>query len=323
VQNDIGYTGQRTDAGIGMVYMHGRYYNPQLARFISADPYVSDGLNPQALNRYSYVYNDPINNTDPTGYTPNDEITGGCEGEDCSTPPAETPPPVETPPPAETPPPVETPPPTEIDVTNVAPTTLNPVGNPNPLGFGLQVDLGEQFCIVSCFHLGDANFGVFLTPAQSNDILPFHDFHFFRGEGSSVLGLTRGPDQKLGFVDPDIFMAGIGRGWQSSLGLGIGGGGSIQIFITEAATPSDLSEWARVLSVSLGPASVSLGKNLNAQRTLAFGLGIGKSLPAGVSAYNTYTSVSAGGIAWLNQNIFSRLENGIQRLYGVNSLLGQ
>jgi RHS repeat-associated protein len=67
-RNEIGYTGQRTDKENGMIYLHGRYYDPQLARFISADPVVPNGKNPQALNRYSYVYNNPISNVDPTGY---------------------------------------------------------------------------------------------------------------------------------------------------------------------------------------------------------------------------------------------------------------
>ncbi len=41
-------------------------YDPVLARFVSADSVVPGG-NPQALNRYAYVLNNPLRYTDPTG----------------------------------------------------------------------------------------------------------------------------------------------------------------------------------------------------------------------------------------------------------------
>jgi hypothetical protein len=40
-----------------------------LARFTSADPTVTDPLNPQGWNRYSYVGNDPLAFTDPNGFS--------------------------------------------------------------------------------------------------------------------------------------------------------------------------------------------------------------------------------------------------------------
>jgi RHS repeat-associated protein len=49
-------------------------YDPMLGRFVSADtiiPGQSDGAgtaNPQNLNRHSYVTNNPVNRTDPTGH---------------------------------------------------------------------------------------------------------------------------------------------------------------------------------------------------------------------------------------------------------------
>jgi hypothetical protein len=48
--------------------MQGRLYDPALRRFTTADPYVTEPLNPQGLNRYSYVQNNPLNNTDPSGF---------------------------------------------------------------------------------------------------------------------------------------------------------------------------------------------------------------------------------------------------------------
>jgi RHS repeat-associated protein len=48
----------------------GRLYDPALRRFTTADPYVTEPLNPQGLNRYSYVQNNPMNFTDPSGFDP-------------------------------------------------------------------------------------------------------------------------------------------------------------------------------------------------------------------------------------------------------------
>lgn len=62
------YTGQEEDPETGLYYYGARYYDPALARFISADtivPYFSD---PQSFNRYSYAGNNPIIYTDPTGH---------------------------------------------------------------------------------------------------------------------------------------------------------------------------------------------------------------------------------------------------------------
>jgi muramidase (phage lysozyme) len=48
--------------------MNGRVYDPDLGRFLSADPNVQEPLNSQNLNRYSYVLNNPLSYTDPSGY---------------------------------------------------------------------------------------------------------------------------------------------------------------------------------------------------------------------------------------------------------------
>ncbi|HSP78408.1 MAG TPA: toxin TcdB middle/N-terminal domain-containing protein [Myxococcaceae bacterium] len=67
--NSRGYGGHVVD-DTGLVYMNARYYDPQLGRFVSPDPVVPSSENPQALNRYAYVYNNPISNSDPTGHVP-------------------------------------------------------------------------------------------------------------------------------------------------------------------------------------------------------------------------------------------------------------
>jgi hypothetical protein len=49
--------------------MNGRVYDPQLGRFLSADSVVDDAGDMQAFNRYSYVHNNPLAYTDPSGHS--------------------------------------------------------------------------------------------------------------------------------------------------------------------------------------------------------------------------------------------------------------
>ena len=56
------------------MYYHARYYHPGLGHFVSADTIVPEPGNPQSLNRYAYVLNNPLKYTDPTGHYSNEEI---------------------------------------------------------------------------------------------------------------------------------------------------------------------------------------------------------------------------------------------------------
>jgi RHS repeat-associated protein len=67
-QTRRGYTGHEQLVDVGLVHMNGRVYDPQLGRFISADPFVQDPFDAQSLNRYAYVYDNPLTYTDPSGY---------------------------------------------------------------------------------------------------------------------------------------------------------------------------------------------------------------------------------------------------------------
>ncbi|HEY53273.1 MAG TPA: RHS repeat-associated core domain-containing protein [Caldilineae bacterium] len=58
----------------GLYFYNSRYYDPVLGRFISPDTIVPEPGNPQSLNRYSYVLNNPLRYTDPTGMFTEDEI---------------------------------------------------------------------------------------------------------------------------------------------------------------------------------------------------------------------------------------------------------
>jgi RHS repeat-associated protein len=61
----VNYTGQRLDSDSGLLYYGARFYDPVLGYFISADNVVA---NLNSLNRYSYVYDNPLIHTDPTGH---------------------------------------------------------------------------------------------------------------------------------------------------------------------------------------------------------------------------------------------------------------
>ena len=61
------FTSYERDAESGNDYAMARYDVNRLGRFASLDPFVGDTGNPQSLNRYSYVANDPVNSADPTG----------------------------------------------------------------------------------------------------------------------------------------------------------------------------------------------------------------------------------------------------------------
>jgi hypothetical protein len=49
--------------------MNGRLYDPELGRMLSPDPFVQIPEFSQNFNRYSYVLNNPLNLTDPSGYS--------------------------------------------------------------------------------------------------------------------------------------------------------------------------------------------------------------------------------------------------------------
>ncbi|MGH8035713.1 MAG: RHS repeat domain-containing protein, partial [Lysobacterales bacterium] len=63
-----GFTGQEHADGLGIIHMNGRIYDPKLGRFLQADPFVQAPKSSQSLNRYTYVNNNPLSYTDPSGY---------------------------------------------------------------------------------------------------------------------------------------------------------------------------------------------------------------------------------------------------------------
>jgi RHS repeat-associated protein len=66
------FAGKEFDEEIGLAYFGARYYDPELARFTSADSraFLTVASHPQDLNRYAYVRNNPFRYRDPSGLEP-------------------------------------------------------------------------------------------------------------------------------------------------------------------------------------------------------------------------------------------------------------
>jgi len=63
-----GFTGHEHIDEVGLIHMNGRVYDQELGRFLSGDRYIQAPYKSQSFNRYSYVINDPLKYTDPTGW---------------------------------------------------------------------------------------------------------------------------------------------------------------------------------------------------------------------------------------------------------------
>ncbi|WP_249332093.1 M35 family metallo-endopeptidase, partial [Pseudoalteromonas rubra] len=70
-KNSRSYTGHEPITLGGdnrIIHMNGRIYDADTGRFMQADPVVQAPANLQNYNRYSYVLNNPMSYTDPSGY---------------------------------------------------------------------------------------------------------------------------------------------------------------------------------------------------------------------------------------------------------------
>ncbi len=65
---DRRYTDQRWDDALALYDYRARYYDPALGRFVQPDTVVPNPADPQSLNRFTYVRNNPLRFTDPTGH---------------------------------------------------------------------------------------------------------------------------------------------------------------------------------------------------------------------------------------------------------------
>jgi RHS repeat-associated protein len=74
------FTQKERDNETGLDYFLARYYSSTQGRFTSSDSFGGSTFNPQTLNLYSYVNNNPLAFTDPTGHY----AFPGSEGDPCN-----------------------------------------------------------------------------------------------------------------------------------------------------------------------------------------------------------------------------------------------
>ncbi len=64
-----GFTDLEHDDDLGLINMNGRVYDPRQKRMLTVDPHITFPLFGQSWNPYSYALNNPVNFTDPTGFS--------------------------------------------------------------------------------------------------------------------------------------------------------------------------------------------------------------------------------------------------------------
>lgn len=69
-----GFTQHKHADDVRLIHMGGRVFDSALGRFLSVDPVIQNPSNTQSLNPYSYIGNNPLSGTDPTGYTACDDV---------------------------------------------------------------------------------------------------------------------------------------------------------------------------------------------------------------------------------------------------------
>ncbi|MCM3040575.1 polymorphic toxin-type HINT domain-containing protein [Paenibacillus motobuensis] len=90
VPNIFRYSGEYWDNVTDLQYLRARWYDPNSGRFVSKDSYEGSIDNPLSMNRYSYVHNNPLIYTDPSGQyimpmAPTPSLTCAVDIKNCKT----------------------------------------------------------------------------------------------------------------------------------------------------------------------------------------------------------------------------------------------
>ncbi|WP_226000779.1 RHS repeat domain-containing protein [Paenibacillus sp. BJ-4] len=70
VPNVLRYAGEYWDGTTGLQYLRARWYDPGTACFMGEDTYQGEISDPQSLNGYAYVKNNPLRFIDPSRHIP-------------------------------------------------------------------------------------------------------------------------------------------------------------------------------------------------------------------------------------------------------------
>jgi len=77
-REDYRFTGKEDDIEVGLIYFGARYLNPQLGRWISADPLAVHAPGKADLNLYAYVHGRVLSAVDPVGLCEAEGTGGAC-----------------------------------------------------------------------------------------------------------------------------------------------------------------------------------------------------------------------------------------------------
>jgi len=242
VSESTNFTGERRDE-TGLIYLHSRYYDPVLARFLSADP-SHPRLPGVGVNRYAYALGNPIGVTDHSGLDGTDDDSAPyCSPSDFpssssdSTPspppgPDDTPDPMPNYTPAPAPSPDYTPSPTD-NTSDTSPAGFDlswlPQSSGAYIGVGLEVGISED---ISAAYSRSWAAGAF----ADGQYAAFTTMGYFSPAGSY-------PDPNPS--DPN-----------AAYGLSLGGGGGV--WISNATSPGLVYGGFDVRNVNVGPAYASL-----------------------------------------------------------------
>jgi len=68
LNNPYQFTGEAWDAEVQPLFLRARYYQPEVGRFVTKDPWAGDYQRPGTLNLYVYTLNNPANLVDRSGF---------------------------------------------------------------------------------------------------------------------------------------------------------------------------------------------------------------------------------------------------------------
>ena len=72
--NPLRYRGYYYDEDTDLYYLHSRYYDPEVGRFLNTDAFVSTGAGFLGFNMFAYCNNNPVDLSDSNGGRPTDAL---------------------------------------------------------------------------------------------------------------------------------------------------------------------------------------------------------------------------------------------------------